>query len=188
MPSSPAVHSTTRRPPTPAPRRCGTRWTSGSSATQPGRRASAASSSTGGAKTAASATPANQSSVSQRLRAVAASATSASCTIRFGPFTSKLPVARLIRRMPWAPNATRRQSRRSPDPLTRVRARRSSHQSVDHPGSSPISGWLRSLPTEINRIADSGAGLARGRPQRGPSFCAFRVSGRGCAYGRRWRA
>jgi MOSC domain-containing protein YiiM len=33
------------------------------------------------------------------------------------------------------------------------------------------------LPTEINRIADSGAGLARGRPQRGPSFCAFRVSG-----------
>src|SRR5262249_26903677 len=42
--------------------------TSGSSATQPGRRASAASSSTAGAKALASATPVNRSSVSHLFR------------------------------------------------------------------------------------------------------------------------
>jgi AcrR family transcriptional regulator len=55
--------------PTLARRRWGAKWSSGSSATQRGRRASAASSSKAGANWLASATPVNWSSVSHLLRA-----------------------------------------------------------------------------------------------------------------------
>jgi hypothetical protein len=67
-PSSVVWHPTSWSPAMLASRRCGTKCISGSSVTQPGRRASSASSSMPGAKLLASATPTSRSSVSHLLR------------------------------------------------------------------------------------------------------------------------